>query len=176
MVMVHATYTLMEPSQLVDETKLAAAGWVIAGLVNEDGGGSSGTWFLYMRQGAWISWGGGTKDGMLGVWTGVPVNGKPIACGESFTGQTSQHQSLPLPVGTQSVAVFLIAPFCLRDVESFYTRTIGAAGWVAQAPFQVAGATGGGVSTASATFARNGMSVYLQLIGTDVSPTAIDIS
>jgi hypothetical protein len=67
MVFVHATYTLMNPSQLVDETTLTAAGWVITGLINEDGGGSSGTWFLYVRQGAWISWGGATMDGMLGV-------------------------------------------------------------------------------------------------------------
>jgi hypothetical protein len=179
MVMVHATYTFTDPSGFVDEPTLVANGWVIAGLVNEDGQGSSGTWFLYMHQGAWISWGGSTQDGMLGVWTGVPVNGEPIGCGRTVTGDISQHLNVPLPQGTQTVAVFLIAPFCLQDVESFYATTLTAAGWAADGPFQVASASGAGragVSTASATFTRNGVSAYLSLIGADGTPTIISIN
>jgi hypothetical protein len=176
MVLVHATYTFTNPSQLVDETTLIAAGWVIAGLVNEDGPGFSGTWFLYMHQGAWMSWGGATQDGMLGVWTGVPVNGEPIGCGRTFTADTSQHLNVLVPQGTQSVAVFLIAPFCLGDVEAFYATTLTAAGWAADGPFQVASANGAGASTATATFTRNGVTVHLSLIGADGTPTRISIS
>jgi hypothetical protein len=178
MLIVHATYTFTNPSQLVDETSLIAAGWMIAGLVNEDGGGSSGTWFLYLHQGAWISWGGATADGLLGVWAGVPENGEPIGCGRTLTGETSQHLNIPVPQSTHSVAVFLIAPFCLQDVESFYTTALTAAGWTADGPFQVssASASGAGASTATATFTRNGMSVYLSLIGADGTPTRISIN
>jgi hypothetical protein len=174
MVIVHATYTLMNPSQLIDETSLRAAGWIIAGLINEDGGGSSGTWFLYMHQGAWISWGGAGRDGMLGVWAGVPVNGEPIGCGRKLTGETSSDLQVPIPVGTQSAAVFHIAPFCLRDVESFYMTTLTAAGWAADGQFQVSSPTDGGAPTASATFTRNGVSVHLDLLGVDGTPTEID--
>jgi hypothetical protein len=173
MVIVRATYTLMNPSQLIDETSLRAAGWIIAGLINEDGGGSSGTWFLYMHQGAWISWGGATRDGMLGVWAGVPVTGEPIGCGRKLTGETSQDLQVPVPQGTQSAAVFHVAPFCLQDVESFYSSTLTAAGWAPQAPFQVSSTPNGGASTASATFTRNGMSVHLYLLGADGTPTEI---
>jgi len=135
--------------------------------------GASGTWFLYMRQGAWISWGGATKDGMLGVWAGVPVNGEPIGCGRMLMGETSQDLSVPVPQGTQSAAVFHIAPYCLQDVESFYTTTLTAAGWTPNAPFQLSGATDGGAPSASATFTRNGMSVHLDLSGADGTPTQI---
>jgi hypothetical protein len=133
----------------------------------------SGTWFLYMHQSAWISWGGATQDGMLGVWAGVPVNGEPIGCGRRFTGETSQHLNVPVPQGTQSAAVFLIAPFYLQDVESFYTTALTAAGWALDGPFQVSSATNGGVSTASAAFTRNGVSVHLYLTGADGTPTEI---
>jgi hypothetical protein len=176
MVIVQATYTLSNPSQLVDAPTLQAAGWILTGLINEDGGGSSGTWFLYVRQGAWIGWGGATKDGMLGIWAGVPVNGEPIGCGRTITGQTLPQQSVPLPLGTQSPAVFHIAPFCLKDVESFYTTTLTAAGWAADGPFQLETGTDPRVSTASAAFTRNGMSVSLYLTGADGTPTEIDIS
>lgn len=175
-VIVHATYLLMNPSQLVDETSLIAAGWVIAGLVNEDGGGSSGTWFLYLHRGAWISWGGATQDGMLGVWAGAPVNGEPIGCGRTFTADDSRHLNVPLPQGTQSIAMFLIAPLCLQDVESFYTATLTAAGWAADGPFQVSSASGAAAPTAAATFTRNGVSVHLSLIGAEGTSTEISIS
>jgi hypothetical protein len=180
MVIVQATYTLTDPSQLIDASTLSAAGWVLTGLINEDGGGSSGTWFLYMRQGAWISWGGATKDGMLGVWAGVPVNGEPIGCGRTVTAETSQqetsqHQGVPLPLGALSVAVFHIAPFCLQDLESFYTTTLTAAGWTANGPFQVESGTDASVSTASATFTQSGVSVDLYLTGADRTPTEISI-
>jgi hypothetical protein len=173
MVIVHATYALMNPSQLIDASSLTAAGWMIAGLVNEDGGGSSGTWFLFLRQGAWISWGGATRDGMLGVWAGMPVNGEPIACGRKLTAETSQDLNVPVPQGTQSAAVFHIAPFCLQDVESFYTTTLTAAGWTPQGTFQLSAAFGGGAPTASATFTRNGVSVHLYLLGADGTSTEI---
>lgn len=175
MVIVQATYPLTNPSQLVDAGTLSAAGWVLTDLINEDGGGSSGTWFLYMRQGAWIGWGGATRDGMLGVWAGVPVNGEPIGCGRTITGQTSPQESVPLPLGTQSVAVFHIAPFCLKDVESFYTTTLTDAGWAADGPFQVESGTDARVSTASATFTQSGVSVHLYLIGAGGTPTEIGI-
>jgi hypothetical protein len=175
MVIVQATYTLTNSSQLVDASTLSAAGWVLVSLINEDGGGSSGTWFLYVRQGAWIGWGGATKDGMLGIWAGTPVNGEPIGCGRTITGQTSPNQSVPLPLGTQSVAVFHVAPFCLQDVESFYTTTLTAAGWTADGPFQVESGTDARVFTANATFTRNGVSVNLYLTGADGTPTEIDI-
>jgi hypothetical protein len=113
---------------------------------------------------------------MLGVWTGVPVNGEPIGCGRTVTADTSQHVSVPLPQGTQSVAVFLIAPFCLQDVESFYMTTLTAAGWAADGPFQVVSATGAAAATASATFTHNGASVHLSLLGADGTPTEISIN
>jgi hypothetical protein len=90
-------------------------------------------------------------------------------------GDTSEHQRVPLPQGTQPAAVFLIAPFCLQDLESFYTTTLTAAGWAANGPFQVESANDGGVSTASATFTRNGVSVSLYLTGADGTPTEIGI-
>ncbi len=123
-----------------------------------------------------MSWGGATQDGMLGVWAGTPVNGEPIGCGRTFTADASQHLNVPIPLGTQSVAVFLVAPFCLQDVESFYTTTLAAAGWTADGPFQVDSANGGGVSTATATFIRNGTSVRLSLTGAEGTSTEINIS
>jgi hypothetical protein len=176
MVLVTATYTFTNPSQLVDETPLRAAGWVLAGLVNEDGPGGSGTWFLYLKQGSWISWGGSTQDGMLGVWAGVPMNGAPIGCGKTLTGASAPHGDVPLPQGTQTVAIFLIAPFCLQDVESFYATTLTAAGWAADGPFQVESASGAAVATASATFTRNGVSAHLYLTGADGTSTVISIN
>lgn len=175
LVMLNATYTFTNPGQFVDESALVAAGWVIAGLVNEDGQGSSGTWYLYLNQGSWISW-GPTPDGKLGVWAGVPVNGTPATCGRTFAGDITQHGNVPLPRGTQAIAVFLIAPYCLQDVESFYAATLPAAGWAADVPFQVSSASGAGVSTATATFTRNGVSVHLYLTGADGTPTVIGIN
>jgi hypothetical protein len=175
MVLVTATYTFTSPGQFVDESSLRAAGWVLAGLVNEDGGGFSGTWFLYLQQGAWISW-GPTPDGkLLGVWAGVPVNGQPINCGRTLSADPLQHAKVPLPRGTQTVAIFLVAPFCLQDVESFYATTLTAAGWKADGPFQVSSAPDGSVATASATFTRNGVSAHLYLTGADGTSTVIDI-
>lgn len=57
MATVHATYTFTGPGSLADEDQLIGAGWMIAGLVNADGAGFSGTWYLYLHQGAWITWG-----------------------------------------------------------------------------------------------------------------------
>jgi hypothetical protein len=176
MVLVAATYTFTSPGQFVDETTLHAEGWVLAGLVNEDGPGGSGTWFLYLHQGAWISWGPTPDGSMLGVWAGVPVNDAPIGCGRTLTGDTSQHAKVPLPQGTQTVALFLIAPFCMQDVESFYATTLAAAGWAADGPFQVASANGTAVATASATFTRNGVSAHLYLTGADGTSTVVDIN
>ena len=115
---------------------------------------------------------------MLGVWTGVPVNGEPIGCGRTVTADASQHLNVPVsvPQGTQSVAVFLIAPFCLGDVEAFYATTLTAAGWATDGSFQMASANGAGASTASATFTRNGVTVHLSLIGADGTSTRISIS
>ncbi len=171
--LVQATYTYANPSELVDQRTLIAARWVLVGLVNEDGQGFSGTWFLYMRQGAWITWGGTTQEGALGVWAGEPVHDGPIGCGKTLRGDASQQTDIPLPQDTASVAVFRIAPYCLRDVESFYATTLPAAGWVANGPFQIAASADGSVSTASATFSRNGVSLHLSLTGADGTSTDI---
>ncbi len=148
---------------------------MIAGLVNADGPGFSGTWYLYLHQGAWITW-GPSKDGAMDVWASVPVKSAPIRCGKPFTGDASAHLSVPLPQGTQSVAVFQIAPFCLQDVASFYTTTLTAAGWTPNGPFQMASASGTGVTTASAFFARSGVSIYLSLNGAEGTPTVISVT
>lgn len=172
---VQATYTFTGAGSLVDENRLIAAGWVIAGLVNEDGPKFSGTWYLYLNQGAWITW-GPTKDGAMGVWASVPVKSAPIRCGKAITGDIMPQVKVPLPHGTQSVAVFQIAPFCLQDVASFYTTTLTAAGWAADEPFQTASASGTEVATASATFTHNGMHVHLSLLGAAGTPTEISIT
>lgn len=172
---VHATYTFTGAGSFVDENLLIAAGWMIAGLVNEDGGDFSGTWYLYFNQGSWIAW-GPTQDGAMGVWASVPVKSAPIRCGTVFTGDTLPQVKVPLPHGTQTVAVFQISPFCLQDVASFYTTTLAAAGWASDGPFQVANASGTGVAIASATFTRNSVSVHLSLIGAAGTPTEIGIN
>jgi hypothetical protein len=175
MATVHATYTFTGAGSLVDESALMAAGWVIAGLVNEDGPNFSGTWYLYVNQGSWITW-GPTKDGAMGVWASVPVTSAPIRCGKAITGESVPQVKIPLPHGTQTVAVFQIAPFCLQDVVSFYTTTLADAGWTPDGPFQVDNATGAGVTTASATFTRSGGSVHLSLLGAAGTPTEISIA
>jgi hypothetical protein len=173
-VKVTATYTFTGAGQFVDESKLMASGWVIAGLVNQDGGDSSGTWYLYLNQGAWISW-GPAHDGGLGVWASVPEQSEPIACGKTLTSDSSQHLKVPLPQGTQTVAIFLIAPYCPKDVAAFYSTTLTAAGWTASRPFQADSTGNGGAETYSGTFARNGVPVDLYLTGMDGTSTAIEI-
>ncbi len=172
---VQATYTSTGAGSFVDENLLIAAGWVIAGLTNADGLGFSGTWYLYLNQGSWITW-GPTENGAMGVWASVPVKGAPIRCGKAITGDALPHMKIPLPHGTQTVTVFQIAPFCVQDVVSFYTTALAAARWTADEPFQLANASDSGAATASATFTRNGESVHLFLIGAAGTPTEITIS
>jgi hypothetical protein len=99
---------------------------------------------------------------------------------DALSQRLDHHEGVPFPLGTQSVAVFHIAPFCLQDLESFYTTaltttTLTAAGWTANGPFQVESGTDARVSTASATFTQSGVSVDLHLTGADGTPTEISI-
>ena len=173
-VKVTATYTFTGAGQFVDESKLMASGWVLVGLVNQDGGDSSGTWFLYLNQGAWISW-GPAHDGQLGVWASVPEQDGPIACGKTLTGDSTQHLKVPLPQGTQKVAIFLIAPFCPQDIAAFYMTTLTASAWTPSRPFQVGSTGNGSAETYSGTFTHNGVSVDLYLTGADGTSTAIEV-
>ncbi len=134
-----ASYTGKTNSYFVDEPRLQSDGWVL--IQSERGDSPNGAIgeTIYAGAGDWFAFHYSYPASSLSIEQGTPINPQAGgSCGQRIDAASAERQGIPLPPNslTTDDGTYIIVPFCLDDLQAFYSTALAATGWTITQPFQ----------------------------------------